>query len=207
MVKVKVFVDYSNFRGQWKTSPRTDGHVMKWAALPKVLAPRIRTSLADRALEIDFRGVNVYASVDRERESDSTDHAETENYLRRTLDQKHGYTVKIFQRDHVDGRCPNGHTVGYRPERGVDTKIVCDLMALAMRGHYDVAVLLTNDSDMIPAVEAVQDILDRQVFHLGFGGDGQDLRSACWSHILLDDLLKDIAAPPQSPRNALGAVL
>ncbi len=42
-------------------------------------------------------------------------------------------------------------------QKGVDTRLVLDLVRLAQRGAYDVAVLVAGDRDLAEAVRAVQD--------------------------------------------------
>lgn len=43
-------------------------------------------------------------------------------------------------------------------EKGIDVQIAIDLVLGALRGLYDVAVLFSNDNDLLPAVEAVRTI-------------------------------------------------
>ena len=74
-------------------------------------------------------------------------------------------------------------------EKGVDTKIACDMLSLAMRGLYDIGAIISDDADLVPSVEAIQDILDKQIVHVGFEDSGQMLRSAAWGHVLLDGLV------------------
>ena len=51
--------------------------------------------------------------------------------------------------DNRDGRRPE--------EKGIDVAIALDIARLAMEGAYDVAILCSGDTDLIPAVEQVQD--------------------------------------------------
>jgi uncharacterized LabA/DUF88 family protein len=199
MVKVRVFVDYSNLRESWRR--QCPDAWLEWAGLPKALLPRlIDPATGEPFRNMDFRGVSIYASVDRAHAA--RDREDREEWLTNTLDQKPGFTVKLFQREALWRDCPEGHGALRYPERGVDTQIACDLLSLAMRDHYDVGVIVSDDADFIPAVEAVQDILDRRIFHLGFQGGGQALPAAAWSHILLDSLLRDVSRPRREERAA-----
>jgi hypothetical protein len=47
-------------------------------------------------------------------------------------------------------------------------------------------MLVSNDSDFCPAIETIQDRLDKQFVHIGFRRGGDEIHSACWSHIVLD---------------------
>ena len=65
------------------------------------------------------------------------------------------------------------------PEKTLDTRIATDLIGDATFELYDVALLVTEDSDFIPAVEFVQEMRGKHVIHVGFGGYSNDLRSVC----------------------------
>jgi NYN domain-containing protein len=65
------------------------------------------------------------------------------------------------------------------PEKMLDTRIATDLIADATFDAYDVALLVSEDSDFVPAVEFVQEMRGKQVVHVGFGGYNNDLRVAC----------------------------
>jgi len=69
-----------------------------------------------------------------------------------------------------------------RVEKGVDTAIVTDMVALAWQGAYDIAVLASSDSDFIPAVELL-DQRGLKVVQAGFPPVGDELRRACWGQI------------------------
>ena len=65
-------------------------------------------------------------------------------------------------------------------EKGVDTRIVSDMMSLAWNGAYDVAVLITADRDFIPATEKLQ-ARGIKVIHGKIGQAGMDLAAHCWA--------------------------
>jgi len=52
-------------------------------------------------------------------------------------------------------------------EKGVDVKIAIDMVMLAYRGSCDSIILVSNDSDLLPAVKAVKDI-GKEVEYIGF---------------------------------------
>lgn len=63
---------------------------------------------------------------------------------------------KLVKRDH---ECPNCSNVYEKlQEKGVDMRIGVDMLALASRDMYDVAVLVTGDGDLREAVQAVKDL-------------------------------------------------
>jgi uncharacterized LabA/DUF88 family protein len=65
------------------------------------------------------------------------------------------------------------------PEKTLDTRIATDLIGDASFELYDVAILVTEDSDFIPAVESVQEMRGKHVIHVGFGNHTSELRSVC----------------------------
>ena len=65
------------------------------------------------------------------------------------------------------------------PEKMLDTHIATDLIGDATFDVYDIALLVSEDSDFVPAVDFVQEMRDKQVVHVGFGGHQNDLRSKC----------------------------
>jgi uncharacterized LabA/DUF88 family protein len=65
------------------------------------------------------------------------------------------------------------------PEKTLDTRIATDLIGDATFELYDVAVLVSEDSDFIPAVEFVQEMRGKHIVHVGFGGHSSELRSVC----------------------------
>lgn len=195
MAKVRVFVDHSNFECSWG---RARGHPrdrLNWARLPNLLIERMAHLESLTGSLVDFRGVSVYASV---HPCPTGDHGHERNrafWLQSVLDQMEGYTVKVSTRQAIQEVCSEGHTTTSYREKGVDTKIACDMLSLAMRDLYDIALVLSDDADLIPSVECVQDVLDKKVIHVGFKGpklSGSQIRSAAWAHILLDpDQIKE----------------
>jgi uncharacterized LabA/DUF88 family protein len=65
------------------------------------------------------------------------------------------------------------------PEKTLDTRIATDLIGDATFEVYDMALLVTEDSDFIPAVEFVQEMRGKHVVHVGFGSHTNELRSVC----------------------------
>lgn len=169
-----------------------------WDKFPNVLMRHLILAGFVKDEQGDLRGITVYASLHPKPEQR---HLEFEHWLKTGLDQLPAYTVKTSYRQEQSGRCKQGHPTREFVEKGVDTKIVCDMMALAMRDLYDLGVIVSDDSDLVPSVECVQDILDKQIVHLGFKRSGELIRSAAWSHLLLDAMMDDLkeASRPANP--------
>jgi uncharacterized LabA/DUF88 family protein len=121
---------------------------------------------------------------------DSTDrHALTD--LLDELDRRPGFFVKRFNRRTNSRECPHcGQGVQYTEEKMVDTSLVADMILLAVRDAYDVAVVFSGDLDISPALEAVHSIGKKTwIATFGTGGLSRTLTRAAWGHI---DLLEHI---------------
>ncbi|MBX3319727.1 MAG: NYN domain-containing protein [Nitrospira sp.] len=72
-------------------------------------------------------------------------------------------------------------------EKGVDTLIATDMIRLAWEQAYDMAVLATSDSDLVPAVQFLH-LKGIKVVQAGFPPIGTDLATTCWASF---DIYKD----------------
>jgi uncharacterized LabA/DUF88 family protein len=128
-------------------------------------------------------------TIERWREENEAHRVE----LTKTIQQEVGYTmVPIFRRTPREeqlGSC--NFTAGgipIAPEKMLDTHIATDLIGDATFDVFDIALLVSEDSDFVPAVEFVQDMRNKHVVHVGFGSHGNELRGKCRYRI---DLGKD----------------
>jgi hypothetical protein len=100
--------------------------------------------------------------------------------------------VPIYRRtpreDQLGGCQYTSGGIPIAPEKMLDTHITTDLIGDATFDTYDIAILVSEDSDFVPAVAFVQDMRNKQVVHVGFGSRTTELRSACRHRI---DLARD----------------
>jgi uncharacterized LabA/DUF88 family protein len=130
-------------------------------------------------------------TVDRWREENEAHRVE----LTRTIQNQVGYImVPIFRRtpreDQLSSANFTSGGIPIAPEKMLDTHIATDLIGDATFDVYDIALLVSEDSDFIPAVEFVQEMRNKHVVHVGFGGHQNDLRSKCRHRI---DLGRSVA--------------
>jgi len=59
-------------------------------------------------------------------------------------------------------------------QKGVDTLIAIDMLTKAYMNHYDIAILFSGDSDLLPLVKAVKDVSGKRVFGVYFAGHCKD---------------------------------
>jgi uncharacterized LabA/DUF88 family protein len=119
-------------------------------------------------------------TVERWREENEAHKAE----LIQTIEREIGYlVVPIYRRtpreDQLSSSNFTSGGIPIAPEKMLDTRIATDLIGDATFDVFDIALLLTEDSDFVPAVEFVQEMRHKQVVHVGFGGYSSDLRSMC----------------------------
>ena len=155
--RVRVFVDYWNLALAMKD--RDEQFTFDWEQLPMWLAST-GTATCGRD-EASYEGAHVYASYNPLSASDS----KFKNWMLGWLDRQPGVQISLKERRRRDPpKCPNcyktaaqcpscGSCLAGTQEKGVDTAIVTDMIRLAWEHAYDIAVLVTSDSDFVPAVE------------------------------------------------------
>ena len=202
--KVRVFIDFWNFAVDWRDLTRElPEKNLNWSKFPSVIIEHLDEILPLRRIQKELRAVKVYASIKPTEYISSSDTSQQDVYLeekrgewfRNYLDQLTAYTVDITTQSQREMTCNfcNKDT-GLFVEQGVDTKMAIDLVALASRDLFDIAVIITNDTDIIPSIKCVQDALDKQVVHIGVRGTSKnDVKNECWGHIFIEEMLADIA--------------
>lgn len=81
-------------------------------------------------------------------------------------------------------------------EKGVDALLATDMIRLAWENAYDLAVLASSDSDLVPAVEFLN-LKGRKVIQAGFPPIGVDLATACWASFDVFRDREEIRRPPR----------
>ena len=103
--------------------------------------------------------------------------------LRRTpyLELKLGYFLKKTK------TCEDcGHVLNYPVEKGCDVNLAVDMMSMAYKGLYDVAILVSSDGDFSSACQCVKD-LGKHVENAYFeNGSSWHLLNICDNRILID---------------------
>lgn len=188
--RVRVFLDFWNFTlslRSWRSDFRLD-----W----KNLGPWIARKAGDAALctvPVSFGGLHVYASYDPSRHDGDQN---LKHWATNTLDRFPGVQVRLLERKSKSApKCPKcqtrleqcthcGSSMRGTVEKGVDTALVTDMIRLAWEDAYDLAVLVTSDRDLIPAVEFLNQ-KGRRVINAHFPPRGSELAAKCWASIRL----------------------
>ncbi len=195
-MRARVFVDFWNFQLGWNEATAKTANC-DWSILPRTLvkaADSLLTATGNPA-GLTLEETIVHASV-----NDASD-TKLRDWLTNWLDRQPSYDVKIRARrprrriihcrscDKLISACPHcSAPLTIAAEKGVDAALVTDLLSLAWQRAYDVAVLVSGDSDYIPAVEYVQS-QGLKVINAAWTAHGHELQGACWGSFPLDALI------------------
>lgn len=187
--RVRIFVDFWNLQLTMNQRERTvagsSSFLFDWSKLPSWLVKKA----ADKCgvPNLAYEGMHVYASYDPRANDEKL-----KRWLLTWLDRQPGVQVVLKERKPKDAphcpvcraevpTCPAcGGSLRRTQEKGVDTAIVTDMIRLAWESSYDVAVLVSSDSDLVPAVQFL-DLRGRKVIQAGFPPIGSHLATACWA--------------------------
>lgn len=145
--RVVVFLDWQNVYRRARDAffldgdPHTCGQVDP-VALARLLAARVPNGVLQQ--------VRIYRGI-------PTNKADPKGYAanrRQTAAWKKNsdHLVEIYLR-------PLQYLPNLPPrEKGIDVQLAIDYVVLAVRGQYDVGILFSNDTDLVPALDAVFDL-------------------------------------------------
>ncbi len=188
--RVRVFIDYWNFqltlneREKTVTGLADPRFPVDWKGFPDWVADQAASVAKIGAYSYD--GAIIYTSFDPRRD------VSYKNWVTNWLDRQPGIQVDIRERQpkglphcpachSVIADCPHCSTpIRATVEKGVDTAIVTDMIRLAWEDAYDLGVLVSSDSDLVPAVEYL-DQKGRKIIQAGFPPLGVHLATACWA--------------------------
>ncbi|MCW2924563.1 MAG: hypothetical protein JWM98_1967 [Thermoleophilia bacterium] len=193
------FIDYWNFQLNWNDHV-PDGktnNAINWRSLGKNLQQKAEF-LYQRELRkrdyLDLKGREIFAGLT---EGDSNSET-TRRWLEDTIGARYGWQCHIRNnkrrpkpaycqkcvRKHAS--CPTcGEKFFVNEEKGVDTALATSLMARAWDADMDVAILLTSDSDFIPAVEHLKK-KGVHVINFTWEKKGYELRGASSASVTFD---------------------
>lgn len=190
ILRVRIFVDFWNFT--LSTQKETAKFQIDWKKLGPLIAAEAAKSV-DASASVKYEGMNVYGSYDPAKQRD----AKLKTWFANTLDKFPGVNVTVVERQkkHTGPTCPHCQAVTAKcpacggdmrgtEEKGVDTRMVTDIISLAWIDSYDVAVLVSSDRDFVPVAEFLQ-AKGIKVVHGAFPPVGSQLSQKCWSHINL----------------------
>lgn len=194
--RVMVFIDGGNFEGSCRAFDPDLTH--------KIDFNKLAEALVKHAGGTSYEGTYYYCSY-RPKIS-GLPQGEIEKINKKisfydALQFKTGYTVKKFRRKIRTETCSEcGKVTTFTIEKGVDSNLVADLLALAWENAFDVAVVLSDDADLVAAVEYLKRKA-KKVYHASFAkfGHGQEIRKFCFGQIDLEKIISEITFKRVAP--------
>lgn len=145
--RVSIYIDGGNFYQRLKESGVGRGTRFDYSALIEFL-------LRQRQLRSKRYYVGIVRNHDQSEQSQQR--VESQQKFLSGL-EKEGFEIKR-------GRIVYDHKIR---EKGIDVKIAVDIVTDAVDNHYDTAVIVSSDTDLIPAIEYVRG-RGKKVEYVGF---------------------------------------
>jgi hypothetical protein len=145
-IRVRIFVDFWNFSLELRR--RDDNFRLDWKPIGQLLTKEA-VAIVDSTSAAAYEAMHIYGSYDPDKAND----VKFRNWFSNWLDKQPGHVVRLLQRQKKKGypKCPACHNEATHcsscgadmrgtEEKGVDSHIVKDMIALAWENAYDVAV-------------------------------------------------------------------
>lgn len=148
--RVAIFIDGSNFYYKLKNIGISNTTYFQYGAFASWLA-----------LDREIIAKRYYVGVVRAKENDEKGQRMRKNQRRLFNNLSSAKCGFIVERGYLLKNDGTYH------EKGVDVKMAVDLLVGAYEDLYDVAILISSDTDLIPAIEKVR-ALGKEVEYVGF---------------------------------------
>lgn len=210
-IRVRAFVDFWNFQiamNKWR-----DHFPLDWKQLGPWLAQQAGALYvaAGQQGRIRYDGLHIYLSHNPNASKDDG----LRKWAVNVLDRFPGVEVVLKERRPKDPpECPECHapveacpvttcgaSMKRTTEKGIDTAIVTDMIRLAWEDSWDLAVLISADSDFVPAVEYLNS-KGRKVIHGGFPPAGMELARKCWASFDITKKVHELERAAPAARNS-----
>jgi uncharacterized LabA/DUF88 family protein len=213
--RTSVFIDFWNFSLQWRN--RASGDRIDWTKVPAELLSESerQLQLAGFGDSLHLEETLVFASYD---EDDAG--KRLKGWFDAFLDKQPRFRVTTRVRrskprsvycracEQSIEKCPHcEEPLRWSTEKGVDTAIVTGLLSLAGEGAFDAAILVSSDTDYLPAVEWLQS-RGFKVINATWANHGHELARACWASFELDAIVPKLrqespgGREPETPAQA-----
>ncbi len=205
--RTSIFIDFWNFSLQWRN--RAYGERIDWTRVPSALLGESERQLqsAGSGDVLHLEETLVYASYDEDEAG-----RKLKGWLDAFLDKQPRFRVTTRVRrtkarsvycracENSIEKCPHcEELLRWAPEKGVDTSIVTGLLSLAGERAFDAALLVSSDTDYLPAVESLQ-ARGFKVINATWANHGHELARACWASFELDSIVPDLRQQNAGPR-------
>lgn len=196
-LRVRIFLDFWNFSLSLRRAD--NAFMVDWKPVGPFFAAEAG-KLVDPKAQVVFEALHVYGSFNPAKPQDN----KLKNWFTNKLDKMPGTHVVLVERQQKMGypKCPQCQTEATHcascqadmrgtEEKGVDTRIVADMISLAWANAYDVAVLVSSDRDFVPVADFLQ-TKGIKVVHGAFPPMGSHLTQKCWANFSIIGLMPQI---------------
>jgi len=196
-LRVRIFIDFWNFTLSLRR--QDDQFMVDWKAVASILT-REAGNVVKGPAPYSFEAMHVYGSYDPAKPDD----AKFKNWFTTWLDRQPGVHSVLLERQRKKNypKCPHcqnetthcahcGGDMRGTEEKGVDTRIVTDMISLAWSQGYDVAVLISSDRDFVPVADFLQ-AKGIKVVHGSFPPLGAQLSQKCWGSFSIIDVMEEM---------------
>jgi len=167
--RVIVFVDYQNlYKGARESFHTTDASGENGQVHPLQLGEAIAAEIPAGELK-QMRVYRGIPSNQRDSRGYGAVRKQTAAWVRSSPEKIHVYHRPL---QYLDGMAPR--------EKGIDVQLAIDFVVMAVKGDYDVGVLFSADTDLVPALDAVCDLTTDACPEAWVGAwDGPNYRRRC----------------------------
>jgi len=202
-IRIRIFIDFWNFSLSLREAD--DAFRVDWKPIGQLLTIEAG-KLVDASAHAVYEGMHVYSSIDPNKPQD----IKLKQWLTNSLDRMPGTNVVVLERQKKKGfpKCPACQSEVTKcpacqadmrgtEEKGVDTRMVTDMISLAWSKAYDVAVLVSADRDFVPVAEFLQSE-GIKVVHGCFPPKGSHLSQKCWGSLNITKMMPafKLSKPP-----------
>lgn len=173
-MKVALFFDGKNFYSGWRDHRKQTFERIDFIKLADYLVKYVKgTSLC---------AAHYYTGIEPPPASEES--KKLDGFLA-SLGNLPGFRVHTFPRRQVRVSCNNcNQRLVYSQEKEVDTQLVADVVRYAAVNAFDIAIILSGDSDLRPAIDAITQ-MGKIAYVASFGNRGlsNQLREAAFAYI------------------------
>lgn len=194
--RIRIFIDFWNFSLSLRRVD--DTFKIDWTKVSKVLTREAGSVLPNGSVSL-FEALHVYGSYDPNKQTD----AKFKNWFSTWLDRQPGVHTSLVERQKKKGypkcpacqgevpNCPACHAdMRGTEEKGVDTRIVTDMISLAWSNGYESAVIVSSDRDFVPVADFLQ-TKGIKVVHAAFPPVGSQLSQRCWASFSVPSVMNE----------------
>jgi uncharacterized LabA/DUF88 family protein len=197
-LRVRIFIDFWNFSLSLRRAD--ESFMIDWTKVADALTAAAG-KLLDKSIPLTFEAMHIYGSFDPAKSND----AKFKDWFTTWLDRQRGTHTVLLERQKKRNYiiCPTCQAEAKQckecssdlrgtEEKGVDTRIVTDMISLAWSGGYDVAVLVSSDRDFVPVADFLQS-KGIKVIHAAFPPSGSQLSQRCWANFNVGAIAKSFS--------------